>query len=47
MIWVEQLPRFPTDIGAIAEAQVDAASVFEKVIASAVKFARAQVVAFE
>jgi nucleotide-binding universal stress UspA family protein len=47
MICVEQLPRFSTSIGEIAEAQTDVASVFEKVVASAAKFARAQVVAFE
>jgi nucleotide-binding universal stress UspA family protein len=44
IICVEQLPRFPTRIGEIAGAQADAASIFEKVIASAAKFARAQVV---
>ena len=47
MICVEQLPRFPASIGEIAEAQADAASVFEKVVASAAKLARAQGVAFE
>jgi hypothetical protein len=30
MICVEQLPRFSTSIGEIAEAQADAASVFER-----------------
>jgi nucleotide-binding universal stress UspA family protein len=47
MICVEELPRFPASIGEIAEAQADAASVFEKVVVSAEKFARAQEVAFE
>ncbi len=47
MICVEELPRFPVTIGEIVEAQADAASVFEKVVASAAKLARAQEVAFE
>lgn len=47
MICVEELPRFPASIGEIAEAQADAASVFEKVVASAAKLARAQGVPFE
>ena len=47
MICVEELPRFPASIGEITEAQADAASVFEKVIASAATLAQAQGVAFE
>jgi hypothetical protein len=47
MIFVEQLPRFPTGVGGTAEAKIDVASAFEKVVASAAKFALAQVVAFE
>ncbi len=47
MICVEELPRFPVTIGEIVEAQADAASVFEKVVASAAKLARAQEVVFE
>jgi hypothetical protein len=47
MIFVERLPRFPTGIGGTAEAKIDVASAFEKVVASAAKFALAQVVAFE
>jgi hypothetical protein len=45
MIFVEQPPRFPTGVGGTAEAKIDVASAFEKVVASASKFA--QVVAFE
>ncbi len=47
MICVEELPRFPTSIGEIDEAQAAAASVFEKVVAYAEKAARAQGVTFE
>ena len=47
MICVEELPRFPTSIGEIDEAQAAAASVFEKVVAYAEKTARAQGVMFE
>ena len=35
MICVEELPRFPASIGEVAEAQEDAKSVFDKVVASA------------
>jgi nucleotide-binding universal stress UspA family protein len=47
MICVEELPRFPASIGEITEAQADAENVFEKVVASAAKLARAQGIAFE
>ncbi len=47
MICVEELPRFPASIAEIAETQANAESVFEKVVASAAKLARAQHVAFE
>ena len=42
MIFVEQLPRFPTGVGGTPRR---VASAFEKVVASAAKFARAQLVA--
>ena len=35
MICVEELPRFPASIDEVAEAQEDAKSVFDKVVASA------------
>jgi nucleotide-binding universal stress UspA family protein len=47
MICVEDLPRFPASIDEVAEAQADAASVFDKVVASAKALALAQGVAFE
>jgi nucleotide-binding universal stress UspA family protein len=47
MICVEDLPRFPASIDEVAEAQSDAASVFDKVVASAKAKAEAEGVAFE
>jgi nucleotide-binding universal stress UspA family protein len=35
MICVEELPRFPVSVGEVAEAQADAASAFEKIVAPA------------
>jgi nucleotide-binding universal stress UspA family protein len=47
MICVEDLPRFPASIDEVAEAQTDAAGVFDKVVASAKALAETHGVAFE
>ena len=47
MICVEELPRFPVSIGEIAEAQADAATAFEKIVASAETLAQAEGVALD
>ncbi len=47
MICVEETPRFPASIDEVAEAQADAAGLFDKVVAAATKLAEAQGVAFE
>jgi nucleotide-binding universal stress UspA family protein len=47
MICVEDLPRFPASIDEVAEAQTDAASVFDKVVASAKAKAQAEGAPFE
>ncbi len=47
MICVEEVPRFPASIDEVAEAQADAAGVFDKVVASAGRLAQAEGVAFE
>ena len=47
MICVEELPRFPASIDEVAEAQTDAAGVFDKVVASAKALAETHGVAFE
>ena len=47
MICVEDLPRFPASIDEVAEAQTDAASVFDKVVASAKAKALAEGAPFE
>jgi nucleotide-binding universal stress UspA family protein len=47
MICVEELPRFPVSIGEVEEAQADAASAFEKIVASAATLAQAERVALD
>jgi len=47
MICVEDLPRFPASIDEVAEAQADAAGLFDKVVAAAKALAQTHGVAFE
>ncbi len=47
MICVEETPRFPASIDEVAEAEADAAHVFDKVVAAANTLAQIRGVAFQ